>query len=419
MKILWITNIVFPEAQALLKGDGVLKSSGGWMLGAADALVAVPGLELVVATVSKDVKKLTRIKGELITYYLLPLGKGNTRVNHDYEPMWRIVQEKESPDVVHLHGTEYSHGYAYIKACGAKNVCVSIQGLVSVYYYYYCYGLSLKTILFSLTPASLLRGGILRGYYDFKKRGEVEKKIIHSVKHIIGRTSWDREIIWAINPCAVYHYGGETLRKDFYSGVLWRYESCKCHTIFISQAGYPIKGLHMLLKAMPIILRHYPDTKLRIAGCDICRSQGGKETLKISDYGLIIRRLIDKYELKEFVSFVGLLDGKGMRNEYLRCNVFVCPSSIENSPNSLGEAQILGVPVIASYVGGIPDMMKGDEEHLYRFEEVEMLAYKIVCIFDQAGNVDTEYMRQEALHRHDPQSNLMKLITIYKEMIGE
>lgn len=42
MKILWITNILFPEARVLLTGRGELKSSGGWMLGAAEALLKIP-----------------------------------------------------------------------------------------------------------------------------------------------------------------------------------------------------------------------------------------------------------------------------------------------------------------------------------------------------------------------------------------
>lgn len=413
MKVLWITNIVFPEAQNLLTGKGTLKSSGGWMLGAAEALINQEGVKLFVGTVSKAVKQLTRLEGERITYYLLPYGKGNNRVNHDYEPIWRDVRDEVSPDVVHLHGTEFSHGLAYIEACGADNICVSIQGLVSAYYHYYYYGLTVKEIRLAMTPLSIISGDILKGYRDFKRRGEIEKTIIQRVHYIIGRTSWDRERTWAINPNAQYHYGGEILRTEFYTGTTWKYEKCTPHCIFLSQAAYPIKGLHMVLRAMPLILRHFPDASLRIAGGDIARTKGGKELLKLSNYGLIIRKLLLKYSLNDCVTFTGSLDGEGMRKEYLRSNVFVCPSSIENSPNSLGEAQLLGVPVVASYVGGIPDMMKGDEEHMYRFEEVEMLAYKICEIFDRKGNIDTESMRHKALQRHNPETNIKDLLAVY------
>lgn len=419
MKILWITNIVFPEAQALLKGYGALKASGGWMLGAAEVLVKEKGIHLTVASISMDVNTLTCLHGEEITYYILPYGKGNTRRNRSYEPLWRKVRDAVRPDVVHLHGTEYSHGLAYLEACGVDNVCVSIQGLVSAYCYYYYYGLSRYEIFKSFTLASLIRGGILKGYKDFCKRGIIEKEIINRVHHIIGRTSWDRERTWAINPKAMYHYGGEILRPIFLTGAMWEYDKCTRHSIFLSQANYPIKGLHMVLKAMPLVLRHYPDATLRIAGHDISRSKGWIGKLKLSDYGNIIRKQIKKNNLRECVTFTGPLDGEEMLSEYLRANVFVCPSSIENSPNSLGEAQILGVPVLASYVGGVMDMMKGDEEHLYRFEEEEMLAYKIVKLFEAADNVDTSYMREKALSRHNPQNNVRELIMIYDSIINK
>lgn len=414
MNILWITNIVLPEAISLLRGDGSLKSSGGWMIGAAEALVKIPDIKLTISTVSKDVDKLTRLEGDKITYYLLPYGKGNTHINHDYEPLWLEVSHAVKPQVIHLHGTEYSHGLAYIEACGTEHVCVSIQGLTSAYCHYYYYGLSLSSILTSLTLASFVKGSILKGFLDFKKRGEFEKEIIRRVQHIIGRTSWDRERTWAINPDAHYYYGGETLRPAFYTGATWRYDHCVPHSIFLSQAFYPIKGLHMVLKAMPLVLRHYPDAKIRVAGIDIARTKGGKELLKLSNYGLIIRKLIKKYHLEKCISFTGALDSEGMRREYLQSNVFVSPSTIENSPNSLGEAQILGVPVIASYVGGVMDMMKGDEEHLYRFEEVEMLAYKLCELFKMKDTVNTESMRQEALRRHDPIMNAITLMETYK-----
>ena len=71
-----------------------------------------------------------------------------------------------------------------------------------------------------------------------------------------------------------------------------------------------------------------------------------------------------------------------MCKRYLQSHVFVCPSFIENSPNSVGEAQLLGIPCIASFVGGVSDMVvDGETGLLYRFEEVEMLAAAVCRIF--------------------------------------
>lgn len=415
MNIFWITNILFPEASAKLTGQKELKATGGWLLGAARMLEQVEGLNLSVATVSPLVKKLEVVKGKKITYYVLPYGKGNQTYNKAYESLWKDVKAIAQPDVVHLHGTEYTHGLAYIRACGCDNMVVSIQGMKSAYYYYYYYGLTKWNIYSHITLRDVIRGNIIKEKNDFKRQGEYEKEIIRSVKHIIGRTSWDRANTWAINPNAKYHSCNETLRSEFYDGSRWNYDSCCKHTIFLSQAGYPIKGLHQVLNALPIILQHYPNTQVRIAGNDITNAKGLRNRLRFTGYGSIIKSLIKKYHLKEHVTFTGALNAEEMKHEYLNCNVFVCPSTIENSPNSLGEAQILGTPVIASYVGGIPDMMKGDEEHLYRFEEVNMLAEKVCRLFaDEDKQVD---MVEAAKLRHNQEENAKTLISIYNEVI--
>jgi len=413
MKVLWITNILFPEALLRLSGNGELKSSGGWMLGAASALIENPEVSLSVASVSPLVKELTRIDGDRITHYVIPYVTGNLKEKQGCQRYWKHIQSEVHPDVVHIHGTEYSYGYDYMRVCGCDNVVVSIQGMTSAYHYYY-YGMSKCDVYKNITIRDVLRGTIFKGQRDFKRSSWYEIEMLKMTKHIIGRTSWDRARTWAINPDAEYHFCNETLRDEFYDGSSWDYKKCNKYTIFLSQAGYPIKGLHQLLKAMPLILRNYPDAKIRIAGLDITKCSTLNEFIHFTGYGLYIRRLINQLGLKGNVHFVGNLNAEGMRQEYLDCNVFVCPSSIENSPNSLGEAQILGVPCVASYVGGIPDMMKDCEENLYRFEEVEMLAEKICRVFAAKDNIID--MSRIALSRHDRDVNALELIKIYRRV---
>ena len=416
MKILWITNILFPEAEHLLTGNGELKASGGWMLGAAEALLLQPNIKLTVATVSTKVKSLTRLEGNRITYYVLPMGRGNQRMNPEYEPLWKHVKSEVRPDVVHIHGTEFSHGHAYMRACGSDNVVVSIQGMTSAYYYYYYYyGMSKSDVYKNLTLRDILRGSIIAGQRQFKKRSEYEVEMLRMAHHVIGRTSWDRTHVWAINPEAEYHFCNETLRPEFYDGSKWSYEKCRKHSIFLSQAGYPIKGLHQLLKAMPLILSHYPDTTIRVAGGDITKCDSFKDWLHFSGYGRYIKNLIHRLHMAGEGEFIGDKNAEEMKQEYLNSNVFVCPSTIENSPNSLGEAQILGVPCVASYVGGIPDMMKGNEDNLYRFEEVEMLAEKICQVF--TAKEQQNDMISIAVMRHNPKINSENLYCIYQSVV--
>ena len=388
------------------------------MLAAADALVKDDSVELFVATVSPAVKGLLRIKGKRIQYYLIPYGKGNLVENAEYIPYWQQIKAEVNPDIVHIHGTEYTHGYAYVQACGAKNVVVSIQGLKSACSFYYTYGLSNSDILLSLTIKDLIRGTLWTQKRRFRKLGEIERKLLRSVGNIIGRTSWDHAQAWAINPNARYHICNETLREEFYDGSLWNYGLCQKGVIFLSQASYPLKGLHQVIKALPIIRKHYPEVKLRIAGPDILQNIGIRDCIRRSGYARYLRRLIKNLHLEDYITFVGDLNAEEMKREYLRCNLFICPSSLENSPNSLGEAQILGTPCIASFVGGIPDIMPNAYKVLYRFEDIEMLAYKVCQVLESHISPDLRLINV-ARNRHDPEINRKQLKNIYNLILKD
>lgn len=383
MKVLWITNILFPDVANHLNlpvGFG-----GGWMLSTASQLKRIDSLDLAIATVSNATNRLITYSKDGICYFVLPIQGDNTKYHSSLERYWKDVHSQFQPDITHIHGTEFAHGLAYINACGAKNVVVSIQGMVSVIAKYYKAGITDRQIWKSLTFRDIVRmDSIWQQKAKFVRRGEIEKQIIKSVSHIIGRTSWDKSHAKALNPKTEYHFCGELLRESFYRNE-WRYDRCTPHTIFISQAGYPIKGLHKVLEAMPLVLQNYPDTQICIAGEDIV----SKSWFRISGYGRYIKHLMDKFDLSEKVSFLGALNEEEMCRQYLKSNVFICPSAIENSPNSLGEAMALKMPYLAAYVGGVPDMVANNTVALYRFEEIEMLAFKICDIFSKKDKAST------------------------------
>lgn len=352
------------------------------------------------------------LEGEKIHYILIPF----CRNPKNYSYYYAIINEKVKPKVVHIHGTEYPYGWAWLQTMPCDNVVVSIQGLISVIAKYYRAGLSLKDIYTNITFHDLLRHSVIGEQQDFYTRGEVEQQVLCKVNHVIGRTSFDKAHCMAINPKVDYHLCNETLRPEFYSGQ-WAYENCRPHSIFMSQASYPIKGLHMLIKAMPLVLKEYPDAILRVAGKDITRRSDINTKLRFTGYGNYLHKLINKYKLEDKITFLGPLDAEEMKREYLKTNVFVSPSAIENSPNSIGEAQLLGVPVVASFVGGVMDMMKGDESNLYRYEEYEMMARKICSIFSKRAELpQLLFMQEQARKRHNVNDNIMSLITVYNNL---
>lgn len=406
--------MLFPEPQEFLTGTAVIKGGGGWMTSAADRLSSSAGIQLYVASVSPLVSKLTEFKGNKIKYYILPYGKGNKTYNPEYEPMFREIKNKEQFDIVHIHGTEFTQGLAYVNSCGVNNVIVSIQGLKYVIADYYCAGISCRDRLRNFTIRDILKGGLVKESSDFKKHGENEIELISKVNHIIGRTSWDRAHTWAFNRNRAYYHCNEILRPEFYTSRKWNYNTCRKHSIFLSQAWYPLKGAHQVLKAVSKIIDIFPDIDIRIAGDDITQYANLKGLIHFSTYGNYLLHLIKRYKLRNKISFLGPLSTEEMIEEYLNCNLFICPSSIENSPNSLGEAQILGVPCIASYAGGIPDMMKGLESYLYRFDDVDMLSYLIYTVF-RKGDEYTGIIA-DAEMRHDPILNNNRLLDIYNDI---
>jgi glycosyltransferase involved in cell wall biosynthesis len=417
VRVLWITNILFPPVARKLGLP--IEVVGGWMTSAASELAGESGVTLSVATVYPG-DDLKCIEIENIIYYLIPTKIKNSKHDFSLEKYWLKIKDEFSPDITHIHGTEYVHGLAYIKACGNDKVIISIQGLVSMISRYYLAGIESKEIYKKLTFWDIVtHSNLFQKKKNLIKRGEIEKEYIKAVKYIIGRTSWDKMHVLTINPTIKYHYCNETLRPSFY-GKQWVYDECEKHSIFLSQAGTPIKGLHQLLKALPIILRNYPDTKVYIAGNDFVSAKNWKYYIYRNGYSKYVSHLIKKLDLQKVIYFTGPLAEDKICSQYLKSNVFVCPSSIENSPNSLGEAQLLGVPCIASYVGGVPDMIRNEESgFLYRFEEIEMLANLVCKVFkDIQGNSSiSDCEISTASRRHDREINKENLLGIYRSLI--
>lgn len=420
MKVLWITNILLPEVTDILGNGNVLKGSGGWLIGAATALLRTGQVELYVAAPSSLVDDLKIVKGNKITYYVIPKSPKQFKYWNKYETYWKQIKEELNPDIVHIHGTEFPHGLAYIRACGSKNVVASIQGMTSVYWKHYTDGLSFGAILKHINPVELLMGNSLwQVQKKLKTVGYYEEECISSIKHIIGRTIWDFSHTWAINPSIQYHFCNETLREPFYCDM-WSYEKCRKHTIFVTQAKNSIKGFHQLLLGLPLIVREFPDTVVRVPGSFSLSCTSFKQRLLESGYARYLRYLIKKNNLQKHIKFLGALSAEEMKDELLKANVFLSPSAIENSPNSVGEAQILGTPCISSNVGGVCSMIQhGVSGFLYRFEEIEMMARYVCDIFSCRIDVKSlsHQERKQAMARHDKIENSKTLISIYNAIL--
>lgn len=418
MKILWLVNIPTEEA-SILMGSTPLPY-GGWFNSISKLVAENDSIELSIAFPKPKLKNVRIFNGHRIKYYAFPAPRKSLGKEKKSNGSLARILEEANPDLVHIFGTEFPQSNTMARLCKEKLVrCViQIQGLVSVIAKHYSAGLSERVQRRSTFRNIVLRDNIKQQEKLFASRGKLEIEAIGSVKHIIGRTTFDKTCSTQINPEASYYRCNETLREEFYNH-LWSINNCERHSIFVSQASYPLKGLHQVLEAMPIILKKFPDTKVYVAGKDKTKATSFRDRLEMPYYGKYLRKVILKYGLENNVQFTGILDEKKMCLSYLQSHIFVCPSSIENSPNSLGEAMILGVPSIASYVGGIPDLLMHNQEgYLYQFDAPYMLAHYICEIFgnDRLAARFSANARKHALETHDREENLDKLFEIYSEV---
>lgn len=418
MKILWIVNTIFPYPASKIGQDKCC--FGGWLNGLANRLKDNKEVELAIATVYNG-KEIKKYDDGNIVYYLIP-GAPAIKYSFKMEEYWKIINDEFKPELVHIHGTEYAHGLAFIKACPNVKTVTSIQGLVSVYERVYLGNIPESTVRKNITFRDFIKmDNLLQQKKQFAKRGKLEMELIKRSDAIIGRTDWDYANTKAINPEESYFVGNETLRAGFY-GKEWNLENIEKHSIFTSQASYPIKGLHFLLQSIYILKQKYPDVKLYVAGNNIADTSSIDKKIKISGYGRIINKKIKELGLENNVVFTGILSEEKMIEQYLKSNVFVLPSAIENSSNSLGEAMLLGMPCVATNTGGTMDILEHKKEgFLYPYTEPAMCADYISRYFED-NKLCTECGRQareKALSRHNAENNVNQIIEIYKKMIKD
>lgn len=413
MKILWFGNIVLPDISR--KENLPITHLGGWMVDFARKVGGESANTLIYIFDNS-----CEIKGELeyCKYYGCVSENEDKPSNHYIDCICEILLA-EKPEIIHIWGTEYPHSLGVVEAARRigviGRVVISIQGLVSVYSKHYTAYLPDKVVK-GYSLANLKKGNLKKSQHAFETRGINEIEAINQVKHVIGRTEWDRACVWHINPGVAYHFNNETLRNEFYSGQ-WGYENCKKYNIFMSQAYNPIKGLHLMLSELGNIVKIYPNTTLCIAGNSYTDKPGFKRT-KYEKYCL---ELIKRNHLEGHVKFLGNLDAGGMKKQFLSSNVFACCSIIENSPNSVGEAMLLGVPVVASDVGGTHNMLvHGEEGYLYPADEAYMLSYYICKIFESRELAErlSRNAQKHAKITHNPDINLKGLMEIYHEIAG-
>lgn len=310
------------------------------------------------------------------------------------------------PDLIHIHGTENPFGL--IGPRSSVPVLISLQGLLTVYERFYFRGKTAQEVArMALTRDFVMGRSAIQGYWRCVRMAVREREIMRGNRSFTGRTEWDRTVLWAVNPSADYHHCDEVLRAPFYRCV-WRPEAAAARTIFCTSNTVTWKAAESLIEALGLLHRAgYGDVRLRIAG--------------IPPASGIYAQRARRHGVAGSVDWLGRLDAEQLAEELLRATVFAYPSHIDNSPNALCEALLVGVPTVASYIGGIPSLMKdGSEGLLYPDDDTYTLAGRIRRLLDDPSSAAEagRKARERASRRHDPEAIVARLLSIYGELLS-
>lgn len=397
-------------------------TGGGWLVALSQSLTREGAIELGVASRVAEGKSRNIVVGR-IQHFTVPApnkGYGLFRPTANMIRRYQEIVRQFSPDVIHVHGTEWYGGLVTVENGMGQPAIVSLQGLITHHRRHLFGQLGFLDILKARTLREWLTfSGLWKQRMQWNKRAVIEGEIIRRNRVFIGRTLWDRAHLRQINPDAIYFHCDEMVRREF-SNQEWNLSTATRHTIFAPSASYPLKGFHLLVQAVAILKQEFPDIKVRVplAGFDYPAGVKGLYARMRGDgYANYLAGLIKNLNVEELIVPLNELSATKMADEMKNAHVFALTSFVENSPNTMAEALSIGVPCVVSLAGGIPSLIDDMRNVLgFPIGDEAVLAEQIRKIFrdDNLAKELSKAARETAHLRHSPGRIVQRMVAIYR-----
>ena len=347
------------------------------------------------------IPKLNYIEKKILKYY------DRWTVANKLTPLAVEAIERIKPDIIHVFGTEWSFGQVakftripvviHMQGCIAPYLNAEFPPLYSLYDRIVNAGLNFKKQYY-----------IWRDSHYNKTWKNLERSNFESVKFYMGRTRWDKNLCHLFHQGCKYYYCSEALRPEFYTcNEVWRpFSNNKLQLITVGCTNY-WKGMDTVLRTAKILKNKGVDFEWKVIGYmpQMFKSEiEHKEKENFSDNN---------------INLLGFVNAKDLIGLLLSSHIYIHTAYIDKSPNAICEAQYLGMPIIATYVGGIPSLIKNDEEGLLIPANAPYtLASEIIML----GNDHEKQIRYshntkaKARIRHNPDNIYNDLINCYKSI---
>lgn len=413
MKVLWYANTpcLYKQANAY--------NGGGWLTSLQQELMVQEDVELAIAFALNGEPK--KVEEQNVTYYPLSWPKNNKflRVAETlfasqqsyvkaerkrfplYESTIRKPIEDFKPDVIMVFGSEMPFGL--VASLTNVPVVLHIQGVLTPYLNAFLPPfVSWSDYIGSArgVKAWLLRRTAFRSW---KASVDREQEIFRRVKYYIGRTEWDKRVTQVLSPNSMYFYGSEVLRPVFYESKDRILPEKLTIVTTISSPLY--KGFDMVLKSAKLLKDKNIDFSWKCYG-------------NIDPY--TVEKITGICHNDVNVELCGVASAEQLQNALQTATCYVHTSYIDNSPNSLCEAQILGVTPVATYVGGVPSLIQnGETGYLVPANDPYQLSYVLMSLYTHPERNLTIGMaaREVALKRHNKNRIVKDLLTTLQEIV--
>lgn len=410
MKILWLL------LQPILVQNANSYNGGGWIESLYQAIKSKEvDVEFSIAYISdkEDIggvntyaiqkPKLSPIS-KLLYYWW---GYKNRSANCYNEDIQRVIKDS-NPDIIHIWGIESS----FASIIGHTNIpiVVHIQGLLSPYANaFFSQGLSsVQLKRNNFIKERIFRNGYTFAYNHIQLRAEVEIERMKQLVYVMGRTHWDKQLVKLYSPTAQYYHVDEMLRDVFYTAEkTYKLGDNLVITTTISKTIY--KGLDVVLKAAAI-LKATSNIKFewRVVGVD-----SGSDFVRLFEN--VTKISSDQVNIK----YLGVLSKDNLLDNLLESSIYVHPSYIDNSPNSLCEAQMVGLANIACNVGGVASLIEhGVSGYLVPANAPHELAYLLRTLAETPSQQIEmgKAARIIALERHNKERITGSLLRAYNDI---
>lgn len=374
---------VYHFAEELGINPKSLKRISSWNQALAGALAEVTNLEVHFITGTRVIKRTKTVeKNNLrVTYLANPKG-ANIFSGHQYTKY--VVQKilrQIKPDLVHGIGTE--HIWPYVAVSSKYPAVVTIHGIMSNI------------------------GRIIKTDFLFQKQLFIflEKKVLKRCKHLISISPYVEQSLGEYTRANIYSVENP-VAEDFFS--LETKPSENKDILLVGDISRR-KDIMTSLKALIKIKKRR--VNLKIVG-----------TVLEKKYYLQLLRFIEDSSMKERVVFKGFLLPQELREEYRTASMLVLSSIEETSPMCIAEAMAVGLPVVATDIGGVACMVRDEESgFLTAAGDAEGLARRIENLLDNPRLRDAmgKGGKEIAEKRWRPSFIANKIAEIYQKVLGK